>query len=338
MPNIDEYAPGQYAVQDNSGNWISFGGDLQAAERNYNSLMGYQNQPLGSTGLPSPTVAPPSGGGGQTRDGYLSDADLQARLRSAGYGGPWDTASMIAAFNRAGQPAKTGLSSLAQLLGISLPESNQMDLDWSKEQYGKSLAENQRQFNQNYITNWQTAQDEQKRQYEKSIYTGLMQSLLGTSAQLHGQPANWLNYANYTTGGQNIFNRLLGSEPAPRYGAPGGASQPMTMQQLIADLGLGDRPATSPMQSALQASTAALTGGQQAENAQVPLPHQVNPGVWDSLSPTAKQLIMGSVQAGNTPSGVWDPNDWTAQLNASRPQGTAPRQVNYNWAQPSSFF
>ena len=69
-----------------------------------------------------------------------------------------------------------------------------------------------------------------------------------------------------------------------------------------------------------------------------PLPFQMNPLVWDSLSDTAKQMILGSVEAGNTPSGVWTATDWLNQFNASRPKGTAPRSVKYNYGAPRSYF
>ena len=279
-------------------------------------------------GLAAPSIAPSGGQIYNTREGPMDYDTLKRRLISAGYNGDsgWDPSTLVNKFNNAPTAGRvtTAREQLAQLLGVSVPESNQMNLDWAKEQYGKTFTEDQRQ-------------------YEKSLYAGMAKSLLETAARLHGQPANWPVYAQNVSGGQNVFNRLLGSEPAPRFGAPTATSQPMTMAQLLADLGLGPQPSapqatTAPQSTALQAATAPLTGGQQAGNAQVPLPHQINPAVWDSLPETAKQVILGSVMAGNTPSGGWDPNDWLAQLNSRRPGGVAPSKVAYNFAKPSSFF
>lgn len=70
----------------------------------------------------------------------------------------------------------------------------------------------------------------------------------------------------------------------------------------------------------------------------VPLPHQINPAVWDSLSPTAKQMILAAAKRGHTESGVWTPEDFMSQLNAARPRGTVPRSVRMNWANPTGLF
>ena len=69
-----------------------------------------------------------------------------------------------------------------------------------------------------------------------------------------------------------------------------------------------------------------------------PLPHQINPLVWDSLSPSDKQVVLASVGKGYTPSGAWDVEDYLTQMFASRPQGQAPSRSQFNWAAPQSAF
>ena len=68
-----------------------------------------------------------------------------------------------------------------------------------------------------------------------------------------------------------------------------------------------------------------------------PLPYQINPAVWDSLSSTAKQMILAAAGAGRTPSGAWDETDYLNQFNASRPMGTAPKTTQYNWGAPQGY-
>lgn len=47
--------------------------------------------------------------------------------------------------------------------------------------------------------------------------------------------------------------------------------------------------------------------------------NQVNPAVWDSLGPVGQALTLSAISAGGG-----DAQSWLNQLNASRPQGTAP--------------
>ena len=231
-------------------------------------------------------------------------------------------------------------SSFDTALWDALMRSNTMDLDWAKSSFGQSLEEQRRQF------------DLQQQMQGRSLYGSLAQSLLSSATSLRF-PYDWLRYAQYTGGGKNIFNRLFGDQAASAFGAPTGYSEPATIDKILADLGLagGQAQQQSATTSALQAATAPVTGGvpsatvkqstptaPASSEIQAPLPYQINPAVWDSLSPTAQQMIMASVERGNTPSGAWDPADYLRQLNASRPIGQAPRRVNFNFAQPSSYF
>jgi hypothetical protein len=96
---------------------------------------------------------------------------------------------------------------------------------------------------------------------------------------------------------------------------------------------------SDPTANAFQQATAPVTGeAGQSNPYQVPLPHQINPAVWDSMSNTAKQMILASAEEGNTPSGAWDATDFMAQLNAARPQGVAPRRTAVSWGSPQSMF
>ncbi len=69
-----------------------------------------------------------------------------------------------------------------------------------------------------------------------------------------------------------------------------------------------------------------------------PLPYQVNPMTWDSLSQTAKSMILAAAEKGRTPSGAWTAQDYMGQLDASRPKGTAPRRTSYDFGKPSSAY
>ncbi len=73
------------------------------------------------------------------------------------------------------------------------------------------------------------------------------------------------------------------------------------------------------------------TRNPQPEEPMIPLPHQINPAVWDSMSDTQKQLILAAAKAGRTPSGYWEPSDYVRQIEAARPKGYAPRQTTIDW-------
>ena len=66
-------------------------------------------------------------------------------------------------------------------------------------------------------------------------------------------------------------------------------------------------------------------------------PNSISPAVWDSLSPTAQAMILGSAQAGDTPSGYWDPNDFMRVLNAGRPKGSAGGLSIFDFGKPRGF-
>jgi len=267
----------------------------QAAEQNFNQRTG---QPNGA-GNPAGSYATPNG--------QRTIAQIRAELAAAGYNGPQDDASLVAAYNRTAAGPGAGASSGAGAGGY----------DWNA-YWNAQQQSNREQFD------W-TKQNAARQQYGE-----IARALLSGAASLTG-PQDWLKYAQYTQGGKNIFSTLFGSQGAPAFGAPSGNSQALTIGDILSQLGL-----TSPGSGTT--GGAAATGGATAQSAQAPLPHQVNPAVWDSLSPTARAMVLGSVQAGNTPSGYWNPDDWLAQINATRPRGTAPRVSTYNFGNPASAF
>jgi hypothetical protein len=186
--------------------------------------------------------------------------------------------------------------------------------------------------------------NEQQRLQQQGQYGNMAMGLLSGAAGLRG-PADWLNYAQYTNGGRNIFQSLYGNTPAPGFASPTGNSAPMTIQDILNSLGLGSGQAASTAAATgstggeTPPATGAGTGGTPTTNANMaPLPYQINPMVWDSMSNTAKQMIIASVEKGNTPSGAWSAEDYLDQFNASRPKGNAPRQVAYSWGNQKSLY
>lgn len=367
---------------------------------------GYQvldpNRP-GAQPLPGPNVVSAPSGGGLTYAGRDLN-QMRNELRGAGYNGPWDDQSVYNAFKNVVNDSGAGGGGDWSNLWGALTNTNQQQFDWSKEQFNRELAERQRQF-------------------DTSSYSNLAQALLGTAAQLRG-PADWLSYANYTSGAGNLFKALFGDKALPTFSAPGGYSEPATIGRLLEQLGIGGatagggaptgggvpagddlaamaayvlqkRPdvvsyynakqgwdlstpqgqlaavqrwlrdvapnndwsvqqygtrdlatmarqmgyqppqpaAPDQMVKAFEQAAAPVT----ATNVMVPLPYQNNPAVWDSLSDTAKTMILAAAQAGKTPSGAWEPADYLNQLNAARPQGVAPRRTQFQWGNQALF-
>ena len=90
----------------------------------------------------------------------------------------------------------------------------------------------------------------------------------------------------------------------------------------------GQVQATPGMQSTMPAP-AGTTAGQSL----MPLPHQINVASWDALSPTAKQMVLGAAEAGQTPSGYWSADDFLTQLEKARPKGQATSNGQVAWGQ-----
>lgn len=66
-------------------------------------------------------------------------------------------------------------------------------------------------------------------------------------------------------------------------------------------------------------------------------PHQINPAVWDSMNSYGRGAVLNAAELGYTPSGAWDRETFLSQLNAARPKGTAPKRMSYNYGNRSLF-
>ena len=418
----------------------------------------YVNNIGATTGAPTGGTSAPTGGGG------ISDAQIVAWANSLGRPDLVGWARTFVSTN--GRLP----SSLAELpsgsggatgggggggagywggVGAALGDTNQQNFDWTKESFWANYNESKRQFDADLALKAQQMGlsqqqfEEGKRQFDRSQYSNLAQSLLSNSVELGSRPGDWLKYAQYTNGGKDIFQQLFGSQAAPAFGAPTGYSPTGNISDLLAKLGVtpGTVPGTTPptgttgptgtytrpdngevltmdkmladlknagwppaaggtrpsdadilatyertanlklvptqtsVSTALAQATAPLTGGYYADASrgnpqpgmgyaqvitpyggeqpfllqptptapganpyQTPLPYQINPAVWDSLSGTAKQMILASANAGNTPSGSWTSEDFLKQLDAARPVGTAPRTTLTNWGPTPSLF
>lgn len=247
----------------------------------------------------------------QTREGPRTIAQIRAEMQAAGYNGPWDAASLIAAYNAIGTQAASQGATMSDLLDALLG-SNRERFAWEQETWQKEFEQRQKEY-----------------------YGNLAASLLGTASQLTG-PQDWLKYQEYMSGGRNLFQDLYGDQPLPLFTGASGTSNPRSLYDMLIALGLAPAQAAAVAGQEQGAPTAAEPGEEPA--ASVPAGYQMNPIVWDSLSPTAKQMVFGALQAGKTSSGYQDPNDWLAQLNASRPQGQAPRRTSMSWAPPRGVF
>lgn len=90
----------------------------------------------------------------------------------------------------------------------------------------------------------------------------------------------------------------------------------------------------STAQTASQATQPGLAAGwKNPQPNQVPLPYQINPAVWDSLGGVGQALALSAAEAAG-----WDKNEYLRQINAARPQGTAPAASSTTFASPRGAF
>ncbi len=201
--------------------------------------------------------------------------------------------------------------------------------------------------------------------YEQSIAGGrkLIDQLYGSNAQPQ------FTAPSDTTTPLSLYDILVGLGLTPAQAAAAAGTQPAatgneannnvppgtTMSSIVAGLqtpasnaqtfsgGGGIQVNAPPDPPGFQYESAAVTNPDSPAAAtglgrNVPLPFQTNPAVWDSLSGTAKEVVYGALKAGQAEGGYWDPQDWLNQLNAQRPQGSAPRTTRTNWAAPQGVF
>ncbi len=189
-----------------NGKYVGTYPTQQEAEQNFNSSGG------------QPGTLQPAG---------KSVAQMRIELQAAGYPGPWDDASVSAVYARTanGGNANSGLSGITGAgienwpgLWQALTGSNQQRFDWEKDMFNRNL-------------------DWSKESTNKSLYSGMAQSLLGTSTQLAGVPKSWMDYAKYPLGGKNIFNSIWGNQPVPSFGVSGTSPQ-RSVSDILRDLGL----------------------------------------------------------------------------------------------------
>jgi hypothetical protein len=106
--------------------------------------------------------------------------------------------------------------------------------------------------------------------------------------------------------------------------APGaGVAMPPAGPTAPPDVGGGTVPGAQHGGTWAPGTPAAATTANTTGTFMAPLPYQFDPGRWNALSDTGKQMILGMVSKGQAQGGAWDTGDWLAQMYASRPKGTA---------------
>lgn len=375
------FSPGNYVDQRPDGtfgvvlNGVFHGpfGTQQEAEQFFNTAQaqqgandaaaGGQNEIGGSVprqpGQGTPNIAAPTGGGGKvyrTPSGDKTIAQMNAELRAAGWGGPWDDNSVIAKYNELGLAARRGGGSGGTGGAAGDDVAGFIDAN---------LKSNRERF------------DYDKTRDARSMYSDVARTLLSTASGLRG-PRDWMAYAQNAAGGRSLTQQLFGSEGVPAFGSPTNPNAAITMDDLLRDLGLGgggqpgapgqpaqqtftmdemtsrlreagyDGPWDEPSVRAAwqrtykppaQAAPAATSGGTGATTPataipQVPMAHQVNPAVWDSMSGVAKALTLGLAEQGQTSAGAYDAEDYIRQMNATRPVGASQRSPRVAYAMP----
>jgi hypothetical protein len=213
----------------------------------------------------------------------------------------------------------------------ALLAGNQYERDFEREKWEaqRDLALKNYQLAQNADQRQAALLDLQKAQYQLSVlqlqthkdqfaqsqYSDLAKTLLGTATSLTG-PRDYAKFMQYTSGGRSLLDQLYGATARPKFSAPTQNLEPMTLQGLMGQLGLADQG--TPGQPSAQP---------QAPASPVPLPHQINPSVWDGLGSTGQQIILGLAEKQG-----WDANEFLSQLSAARPTGTASAMTSYSYA------
>jgi LysM repeat protein len=90
--------------------------------------------------------------------------------------------------------------------------------------------------------------------------------------------------------------------------------------------------AQPPVQTTPVPTTATTETTQTAAPAGIPQPFQINPAVWDSLSPTAKQIVLGAWEGGLGTGGYVSGEDALASIEKARPKGQAVARPTMNWS------
>jgi hypothetical protein len=93
-------------------------------------------------------------------------------------------------------------------------------------------------------------------------------------------------------------------------------------------------PAAAPTDpTAAQKTPATIPTAWQNAVQPIPLPYQINPAVWDSMGSVGQQLALSAAEAAG-----WDKDEYLRQINAARPQGTAPGASSTTFRTPMGAF
>lgn len=173
---------------------------------------------------------------------YQDDAGNYHRLGTGSYANQSDAEQAVNAAQGQGTGASSAPAYDQSGSLSSMSVSDQAHFDEQIRQYNASLAEQQRQYNETLamqrrqyeeaIRQYNANLAEQQRQHNNSMAQSLIQGAINLSG-----PRDWIKYTKYTTGGQNIFDRLMGNQPAPAFGVSG-YSEPQTLAAIMKDLGL----------------------------------------------------------------------------------------------------
>lgn len=162
---------------------------------------------------------------------------------------------------------------------------------------------------------------EERRQFDVSQLSTTGRALLDAATRLRG-PEDYYQFQTNVAGGRNLMALLRGAVGQPAFSAPSGFTSPASVSALTERLGLSAPGGTG-------------AGGGAGL---YPLPHQINPAVWDTLGPVGRGLTRSAVEAGLTEGGAWDWDEYKRQIEATRPQGQIPSLTRQSWMQPQGVF
>jgi hypothetical protein len=133
----------------------------------------------------------------------------------------------------------------------ALASGNQQAFEFEKEKFNQQFAESQREFNAQQGLNeanvtglFNGQPTEAARQFNQTLaqrnaeFQGnLGTSLLNAATQIRG-PQDYLQYQQFTHGGQNLMQQLFGNQPIPQGGQPAGPLQSASIQSVLRQLGI----------------------------------------------------------------------------------------------------
>ena len=185
-------------------------------------------------------------------------------------------------------------------------------------QYNGQPTEAARQFNQNMS----------QRQTEFGANLGT--TLLNAATGIRG-PRDYLQYQQLTRGGQNLLQQLYGNQPITLGGQPTGQLESANLGTVLGNLGItapGGAGAGGADPRADLLRRFGLSAGQQLN------PTQIDPARWDAMGQIGRDLTKNLAET----SFGYDPTDFEAQVNATRPMGQASRRTAMAYAQPRGIY